>query len=36
MLNKEKYKDELEEILVIGGSFAFDKKRKEDLSRSDG
>ncbi|MBD8915963.1 MAG: hypothetical protein EGR77_08235 [Pseudobutyrivibrio sp.] len=29
MLNKEKYKDELEEILVIGGSFAFDKKRNE-------
>lgn len=29
MLNKEKYKDELEEMLVIGGSFAFDKKRNE-------
>ncbi len=29
MLNKEKYKDELEEILVIGGTFAFDKKRNE-------
>lgn len=29
MLNKEKYKDELEEILVIGEAFAFDKKRNE-------
>lgn len=29
MLNKEKYKDELEEILVIGEVFAFDKKRNE-------
>lgn len=29
MLNKEKYAKDLEEILVIGGSFAFDKKRNE-------
>ena len=29
MLNKEKYAKELEEILVIGGILAFDKKRNE-------
>ena len=29
MLNKEKYAKDLEEILVIGGVLAFDKKRNE-------
>ena len=29
MLNKEKYAKDLEEILVIGGPFAFDKKLNE-------